>query len=338
MKVMTESLFVTCLFEILGQAEEVCYDDLGCFTDEGCHAIGFPPESPEFVNTRFFLYTRRNWNTSQELVRGDVDGIRASNFDGKKKTKFSTHGWNSNSFGSGEISRKDTFLREEDVNYISVDWRRGARGINYWKQHQNTRVAGREVALMARFLNLEKGMYFKDVHLMGHSLGAHVAGFAGAFQQGFGRITGTDPAGPLYKADGPECRLDPTDALFVDVIHSDGNDRIGLGTSLPMGHQDFYPNGGRHQSACRYGADLGGCSHNLSPRYLTESVRANVCQFKAFPCPSLSAYLAGLCRTCGTGCSAMGYPAEHYKELRGLFFLETNDKSPFCITNSTNVP
>ncbi|XP_071506529.1 pancreatic lipase-related protein 2-like, partial [Diadema antillarum] len=315
-----------------GQAKKICYGDLGCFTDESCHAIGFPPESPEFVNTRFFLYTRRNWNTSQELVRGDVDGIRASNFDGKKKTKFSIHGWNSDAFLSSEISRKNVFLREEDVNYISVDWSRGARGINYWKQHQNTRVVGREVALMARFLNLEKGMYYKDVHLMGQSLGAHTAGYAGAFQHGFGRITGTDPAGPLYRADEPECRLDPTDALFVDVIHSDSNDYIGLGTALPMGHQDFYPNGGRHQPECSYGTDLiGGCSHGYAFRYFTESVQVNVCQFKAFPCPSLKAYLAGLCRTCGTGCSVMGYPAEQYKELSGQFFLETNDESPYCI-------
>ena len=82
-------------------------------------------------------------------------------------------------------------LPQEDVNVIMVDWRDGAAGTDYANQHQNTRVAGRQLSLMARFLNLEKGMYYKDVHVVGHSLGSHVAGFAGEFQPGFGRITGS---------------------------------------------------------------------------------------------------------------------------------------------------
>lgn len=34
---------------------------------------------------------------------------------------------------------------------------------------------------------------------------------------------GLDPAGPLYRGTAPSERLDPTDAQFVDVIHSDTN-------------------------------------------------------------------------------------------------------------------
>ncbi|XP_789118.3 pancreatic lipase-related protein 2 [Strongylocentrotus purpuratus] len=334
MKVLTSTIFIAFLCFLLekGQAAEICYGDLGCFEDAGCHGNVFPPESPEFINTRFYLFTRRTWNFSQELIRDDVDRLRASNFDPKVPTMFSIHGWNSNGFGSGERDRKNAFLEDANVNVITVDWRRGASGIVYPKQHQNTRVVGREIALFARFLNLETGMYFKDVHLVGHSLGAHTAGYAGAYQKGFGRITGSDPAGPFFRDDEPECRLDPTDALFVDVIHGDGNDNIGLGTSLPMGHQDFYPNGGRHQPACQYGSDLGGCSHAYSSRYFAESLRSTTCKFKAYPCPSWAAYMSGLCRSCGVGgCSEMGYHAIDHKDLRGLFFLDTNPESPYCI-------
>jgi hypothetical protein len=34
-------------------------------------------------------------------------------------------------------------------------------------------------------------------------------------------LLGLDPAGPLFNGRPPEERLDPSDALFVDVIHSD---------------------------------------------------------------------------------------------------------------------
>jgi hypothetical protein len=41
--------------------------------------------------------------------------------------------------------------------------------------------------------------------------------------------------------------LDPTDAIFVENIHTDGtaNLQLGLGLFQPIGHVDFYPNGGK---------------------------------------------------------------------------------------------
>ena len=72
---------------------------------------------------------------------------------------------------------------------ILVDWSPGAQG-RYLECHQNTRVVGRQIGLMARFLNLEAGMFYRDLHLVGMSLGAHVMGYAGEFQPGIARITG----------------------------------------------------------------------------------------------------------------------------------------------------
>lgn len=61
--------------------------------------------------------------------------------------------------------------------------------------------------------------------------------------------SGLDPAFPLYMFNGPSARLSASDAKFVDVIHTDGGI---LGYPWPLGHADFFPNGGTAlQPGCR---------------------------------------------------------------------------------------
>ncbi|XP_053206845.1 probable phospholipase A1 magnifin isoform X2 [Panonychus citri] len=59
-----------------------------------------------------------------------------------------------------------------------------------------------------------------------------------------------DPAGQSFDINDNRNRLDPTDALFVDVIHSDGGESVidGLGLEEQVGRMDFYPNGGERQA------------------------------------------------------------------------------------------
>ena len=47
-------------------------------------------------------------------------------------------------------------------------------------------------------------------------------------------------------------KLDATDARLVDVIHTDGSQDFmdGFGLLKPIGHIDFFPNGGREQPGC----------------------------------------------------------------------------------------
>lgn len=98
------------------------------------------------------------------------------------------------------------------------------------------------------------------VHVIGHSLGSHLSGYAGYhlqndFQLTLGRISGLDPAEPLFSGTDPIIRLDRTDARFVDIIHTDARPFIsgGLGMLEPIGHVDFYPNGGYDQPGCELG-------------------------------------------------------------------------------------
>lgn len=56
-----------------------------------------------------------------------------------------------------------------------------------------------------------------------------------------------DPAGPLFEHVDESERLDAGDADFVDVIHTC---TILYGMKEPVGHVDFYPNGGNNQAGC----------------------------------------------------------------------------------------
>ena len=100
---------------------------------------------------------------------------------------------------------------------IFVDWGGGSLPL-YSQAAANTRLVGLEVARVINTL-IEK-----------HSLGSLIAGYAGERIPGLGRISGLDPAEPLFQGMPYFVRLDPTDALFVDVIHTDAKSIIMGGT------------------------------------------------------------------------------------------------------------
>ena len=81
-------------------------------------------------------------------------------------------------------------LSQFDVNVICVDWSAGAADPNYVRAAVNTRLVGRQVALLVKSINESFGQNINGrTHIVGFSLGAHVAGFAGNNLQVAGGIT-----------------------------------------------------------------------------------------------------------------------------------------------------
>ena len=84
-------------------------------------------------------------------------------------------------------------LNKEDCNVISVDWHSGhALAYDAYKIGvRNVPYAGKEVAEMISFLIENSKIKYDNIHLIGFSLGAHVAGFTGKHHKGaIPRITG----------------------------------------------------------------------------------------------------------------------------------------------------
>lgn len=164
------------------------------------------------------------------------------------------------------------------------------------------------------------------IHLIGHSLGAHIAGVAGSLMKNkkIGRITGLDPAFPRFHLSDPNRRLCKNDAQFVDVIHTAGN---SLGIYEAIGHVDFYPNGGvSEQPGCNGIGELVAslCSHTRASLYYAESIQ-NQNAFPCVNCPSWSEYLLNNCNS--SYIIHMGHNASN--SSRGRFYLTTKSSPPF---------
>ncbi|XP_028617435.1 lipase member H-like, partial [Grammomys surdaster] len=189
------------------------------------------------------LYTQRDQTCAQVINSTALGSLNVT-----KKTTFIIHGFRPT--GSPPVWMEElvqSLISVQEMNVVVVDWNRGATTVIY--PHASSKT--RKVALILKeFIDqmLAKGASLDNIYMIGVSLGAHISGFVGEMYDGkLGRITGLDPAGPLFNGRPPEDRLDPSDAQFVDVIHSDTD---ALGYKEALGHIDFYPNGGLDQPGC----------------------------------------------------------------------------------------
>lgn len=76
------------------------------------------------------------------------------------------------------------------MNVIVIDWRRGAMTLNYLQAAANTRLVGAIAAIMVEKLNHTYNIQPSMIHIIGHSLGAHIAGYIGERVPRIARITG----------------------------------------------------------------------------------------------------------------------------------------------------
>lgn len=277
------------------------------------------------ADVEFRLFTRRNPDEYQILHINDSNSLWNSNFNINNKVKVLTHGWLNHGFSPMPESIKEAYLNVSDLNIVVVDWGVAAN-VNYIVASYNVAQVGR---LLTEFLNflIGEGISMNDVHLIGHSLGAHVVGIAGAYvRKGpIDTITGLDPALPLFTLGNPDARLDKHDARHVEVIHTCGG---YLGFASPLGHMDFYPNGGTRQPGC--GTDYRGfCAHNRAHMFFSESITSDV-PFTAVRCKSYDEiYYYGYCNGTGDSLPMGGFDIHYGKE--GIYYLKTNAEKPFAL-------
>ncbi|KAL5241245.1 hypothetical protein ACI65C_008655 [Semiaphis heraclei] len=321
-------------------SKQICYDMVGCFPIPRTNysPLMKSPQSPDTVDTKFLVMTRQNRSDLILVTYGDQHvSMNNSNFRPELPTKIIIHGFKGS--GHDKVAKLigNALLDLEDANVIFVDWEKGAAGPGYALAAANTQLIGRQLAiLISEMVALNSDQ--EKIHMIGFSLGAHVAGFAGKALKlidiRVGRITGLDPASPLFRqmlsASLPS--LSSEDAAFVDIVHTDGA-RIwseGFGLFNPIGDVDYFPNGGLDQPGCEQVRGSVILSRFESLKAVSDP---NACQFTAFSCPAgWSMFQRGECfptNCTDSNCVTMGFAASQSK-LRGPLYLTTRDSSPFC--------
>ncbi|CAH1955698.1 unnamed protein product [Acanthoscelides obtectus] len=242
---------------------------------------------------------------------------RIAGFDFTKPSFILIHGWHSasNSPFDGEIVK--ALLKEHDVNVIVADWSPIAKDI-YIVVKFNVPTVGKYVGYVINNITEKYGPIEKNLSFVGHSLGAHVAGVAARY---LGNkpdlIVGLDPAFPFVNIKDENYALCKADAKFVQVIHSG----IIAGIHAPVGHADYFPNGGFIQPGCGINIE---CYHKRSHYYYAESLKNN--KFCAHSCAGYWKFKFGHCNDSKTSLMG-GYPVD--ESASGKYYLDTNSKSPY---------
>ncbi|CAI5787818.1 endothelial lipase isoform X1 [Podarcis lilfordi] len=238
--------------------------------DVGVSQLLKPAEPPKVLK----LPVKFNVRTSRDLedkgcylTTGQDQHLEDCKFNVSAKSFFVIHGWAMTGMFESWLGSVVSALqeREKDANVVVVDWLPLAHQL-YTDAVNYTRVVGKEVAKLLNWLQEKERFQLQNVHLIGYSLGAHVAGYAGNYAMGtIGRITGLDPAGPMFEGVDPNRRLSPDDADFVDVLHTYTRETLGvsIGIKMPVGHIDIYPNGGDVQPGCGLSDVLGSLAYGI---------------------------------------------------------------------------
>lgn len=275
----------------------------------------------ELLETLKIVLLRGNSVKSFPINKAFVALTQPSVYDITKQTKVVIHGFKDSSQSALPQELGHAYNDKNMFNVLLLDAEE-ALNRGYIPSVHYARLIGKR---LANFLaNLETfGANAEDFHLIGISLGAHIAGWTGKYFEQYkkrrlGRITGLDPAGPCFSYAHKDQRLDKTDASYVDVIHSN---RLVQGVIEPLGHADFYLNGG---GPIQPGCVMPSCSHLRAAEVYAESIKTPK-SFVGVRCQSWKHFMAKACDK--NDLAVLGYGSS--TTTSGQFYLRTTSSPPF---------
>lgn len=153
---------------------------MGCYSNDppfDRFLVPLPQKSTD-IGTKFRLFVRGGVGFDY-LDYNSASSISTSAFNGNRDTKIICHGFLNDGDTRWMHNMKDAFLAKGNFNVIIVDW--GGDELltgsqtGYLTASANTRVVGDQIGELIKALPTARSR----VHIVGHSLGSHVAGYAG---------------------------------------------------------------------------------------------------------------------------------------------------------------
>ncbi|XP_050355927.1 phospholipase A1 1-like [Nymphalis io] len=276
-------------------------------------------ESEPDLNSLTLHYKTRAYTTIINITAAAESLRQARSYDPDEKLIIFVHGFTDDPTKDSFTHIHRSFIENGHIGLIALDGSSLIRWI-YLRATTYVQFMGQKLGEILAGM-VYQGQDPTKIHIIGHSLGAHISGFAGkAFYnltgKLVGRISGLDPAGPCFSHVDPDSRLMHTDAAFVDVMHTDAG---VYGIKDAVGHADYFPNSGTLQPNCL----LQTCSHSRAWQMYGESVLTREA-FPAIKCSDWEEFKNGSCKN---EISYMGYGAK--SDARGKYFLQTNGESPY---------
>ncbi|CAO1429237.1 unnamed protein product [Diamesa serratosioi] len=247
----------------------------------------------------------------------DEATLLTSGIDCRKPTVFEIHGYIEDHKEVHHVMLTEALVENYDQNVINVDWSIGSKSLDYYTARIQTENVGRVVAQQIDFLNERIGLNLTSVTVIGFSLGAHIAGYAGKnVRRGrIGTIVGLDASIYMYNYYDPTSRLDVSDADHVTAWHTSL-----FGFQQSIASADYFFNTGDKQPGCLTDLFSDSCSHHRSLLFLIEELRKPR-SFWAKRCINDAQAVVSQCSN---------DPGSFLdQKIKGTFSVITNAQSPF---------
>lgn len=180
--VRTSTIFVR-FPAFCSSADKVCYERYGCFSDDPPFDDIYMslPQTPEEIETDFYLYTPLNdFPFGERFTAEHVAAITNTSFDTKLRLTVIVHGFTQDGFKPWITKMRKELMKNEIMNIIVVNWEIGASSLtSYDVAAGNARLVGAQLTELIMELYNRFSYESTNIHVIGHGLGAHVAGFAG---------------------------------------------------------------------------------------------------------------------------------------------------------------
>lgn len=140
---------------------------------------GTPVYEANVSDIKIFFHSKQTDNHGIEVDLTNPETLAKTDFSNSKDSIFLVHGWHSRHTSYLNTALEESYFAVQDVNIFVVDWSSIAAKF-YNVAQANVEPVGEIVGELVKNLVDKVGLSLDKTVVVGHSLGAHVAGVIGA--------------------------------------------------------------------------------------------------------------------------------------------------------------